>query len=185
MLGGRRAATGGAPDGLDRPPWRRRVRDPHARGDRKRRGARRDARPQAAVRKGRGVDRHGLLSDARLGLGHAAAPRRPPAVREQARRCRALRGRAARADLGGDARPRGGRAHGDSRSSIRRSSRATPPARPSGWAGAAPTSRTSAIAAMLHDIGKVVLPDRILQKPEALDPIEFEEVKRHPRPARS
>jgi diguanylate cyclase (GGDEF)-like protein/putative nucleotidyltransferase with HDIG domain len=36
------------------------------------------------------------------------------------------------------------------------------------------------IAAMLHDIGKVVLPDRILQKPEALDEGEYEEVKRHP-----
>jgi diguanylate cyclase (GGDEF)-like protein/putative nucleotidyltransferase with HDIG domain len=36
------------------------------------------------------------------------------------------------------------------------------------------------IAAMLHDIGKVVLPDRILQKPDALDQLEFEEVKRHP-----
>jgi putative nucleotidyltransferase with HDIG domain len=36
------------------------------------------------------------------------------------------------------------------------------------------------IAAMLHDIGKVVLPDRILQKPESLDDLEYEEVKRHP-----
>lgn len=36
------------------------------------------------------------------------------------------------------------------------------------------------IAAMLHDIGKVVLPDRILQKPESLDACEYEEVKRHP-----
>ena len=33
---------------------------------------------------------------------------------------------------------------------------------------------------MLHDIGKVVLPDRILQKPDSLDELEFEEVKRHP-----
>jgi HD-GYP domain-containing protein (c-di-GMP phosphodiesterase class II) len=33
---------------------------------------------------------------------------------------------------------------------------------------------------MLHDIGKVVLPDRILQKPETLDQSEYEEVKRHP-----
>jgi len=36
------------------------------------------------------------------------------------------------------------------------------------------------IAAMLHDIGKVVLPDRILQKPDSLDEHEYEEVKRHP-----
>jgi diguanylate cyclase (GGDEF)-like protein/putative nucleotidyltransferase with HDIG domain len=36
------------------------------------------------------------------------------------------------------------------------------------------------IAAMLHDIGKVVLPDRILQKPDSLDELEYEEVKRHP-----
>ena len=36
------------------------------------------------------------------------------------------------------------------------------------------------IAAMLHDIGKVTLPDRILQKPDSLDAREYEEVKRHP-----
>ena len=36
------------------------------------------------------------------------------------------------------------------------------------------------VAAMLHDIGKVVLPDRILQKPDSLDDLEYEEVKRHP-----
>jgi len=36
------------------------------------------------------------------------------------------------------------------------------------------------IAAMLHDIGKVVLPDRILQKPDSLNACEYEEVKRHP-----
>jgi HD-GYP domain-containing protein (c-di-GMP phosphodiesterase class II) len=36
------------------------------------------------------------------------------------------------------------------------------------------------IAAMLHDSGKVVLPDRILQKPDLLDELEYEEVKRHP-----
>ena len=47
-----------------------------------------------------------------------------------------------------------------------------------GWSG--PDLAHIRIAAMLHDIGKVVLPDRILQKPESLDPLEFEEVKRHP-----
>ena len=47
-----------------------------------------------------------------------------------------------------------------------------------GWTG--PDLAHLRIAAMLHDIGKVVLPDRILQKPESLDPLEFEEVKRHP-----
>ena len=47
-----------------------------------------------------------------------------------------------------------------------------------GWSG--PDLAHLRIAAMLHDIGKVVLPDRILQKPESLDPLEFEEVKRHP-----
>ncbi len=36
------------------------------------------------------------------------------------------------------------------------------------------------IAAMLHDIGKVTLPDSILQKPDSLDAREYEEVKRHP-----
>jgi diguanylate cyclase (GGDEF)-like protein/putative nucleotidyltransferase with HDIG domain len=36
------------------------------------------------------------------------------------------------------------------------------------------------IAAMLHDVGKVPVPDRILQKPGPLDPAEYEEVKKHP-----
>jgi diguanylate cyclase (GGDEF)-like protein/putative nucleotidyltransferase with HDIG domain len=47
-----------------------------------------------------------------------------------------------------------------------------------GWTG--PDLAHIRIAAMLHDIGKVVLPDRILQKPESLSTLEFEEVKRHP-----
>jgi diguanylate cyclase (GGDEF)-like protein/putative nucleotidyltransferase with HDIG domain len=47
-----------------------------------------------------------------------------------------------------------------------------------GWTGA--DLAHIRIAAMLHDIGKVVLPDRILQKPDALDHLEYEEVKRHP-----
>jgi diguanylate cyclase (GGDEF)-like protein len=47
-----------------------------------------------------------------------------------------------------------------------------------GWSG--PDLAHLRIAAMLHDIGKVVLPDRILQKPESLSDVEFEEVKRHP-----
>jgi putative nucleotidyltransferase with HDIG domain len=47
-----------------------------------------------------------------------------------------------------------------------------------GWSGA--DLAHLRIAAMLHDIGKVVLPDRILQKPESLNDLEFEEVKRHP-----
>jgi putative nucleotidyltransferase with HDIG domain len=36
------------------------------------------------------------------------------------------------------------------------------------------------MAAMLHDVGKVSLPDRILQKPGPLDAQEYEEIKRHP-----
>jgi putative nucleotidyltransferase with HDIG domain len=47
-----------------------------------------------------------------------------------------------------------------------------------GWTGA--DLAHLRIAAMLHDIGKVVLPDRILQKPDSLDDFEYEEVKRHP-----
>ena len=47
-----------------------------------------------------------------------------------------------------------------------------------GWSGA--DLAHLRIAAMLHDIGKVVLPDRILQKPDTLDAREYEEVKRHP-----
>ncbi len=47
-----------------------------------------------------------------------------------------------------------------------------------GWSG--PDLAHLRIAAMLHDIGKVVLPDRILQKPGSLSDLEYEEVKRHP-----
>jgi response regulator RpfG family c-di-GMP phosphodiesterase len=36
------------------------------------------------------------------------------------------------------------------------------------------------IAATLHDIGKVVIPDQILFKPGPLTPAEYSEVKRHP-----
>jgi diguanylate cyclase (GGDEF)-like protein/putative nucleotidyltransferase with HDIG domain len=36
------------------------------------------------------------------------------------------------------------------------------------------------IAAMLHDVGKVPVPDRILRKPGPLNEEEYEEVKRHP-----
>jgi HD-GYP domain-containing protein (c-di-GMP phosphodiesterase class II) len=32
---------------------------------------------------------------------------------------------------------------------------------------------------MVHDVGKLPMPDRILQKPGPLDPSEYEEVKRH------
>ncbi len=36
------------------------------------------------------------------------------------------------------------------------------------------------LGALLHDVGKMRLPDEILQKPEALTPEEWREVKRHP-----
>ena len=36
------------------------------------------------------------------------------------------------------------------------------------------------IAAMLHDVGKVTVPDRILCKPGPLSAEELEEIKRHP-----
>lgn len=35
------------------------------------------------------------------------------------------------------------------------------------------------LAATLHDVGKVSIPDRILNKPGALSPAEYEEIKRH------
>jgi putative two-component system response regulator len=36
------------------------------------------------------------------------------------------------------------------------------------------------LAALLHDIGKIGIPDQILQKPGALTPDEFDVIKRHP-----
>jgi diguanylate cyclase (GGDEF)-like protein/putative nucleotidyltransferase with HDIG domain len=36
------------------------------------------------------------------------------------------------------------------------------------------------LAGVLHDIGKVLIPEAILQKPAALEPDEFELIKRHP-----
>ena len=41
------------------------------------------------------------------------------------------------------------------------------------------------IAAMLHDIGKVTLPDRILQKPDSLDAANTRRSNAIPRKARS
>jgi diguanylate cyclase (GGDEF)-like protein len=50
-------------------------------------------------------------------------------------------------------------------------------ARRQGWRGAELESFT--LAAMVHDIGKLPVPDRILQKPGPLEPAEYEEVQRH------
>lgn len=36
-------------------------------------------------------------------------------------------------------------------------------------------------AALLHDIGKIGIPDRILQKPEGLTPGEYLQIKQHPK----
>jgi diguanylate cyclase (GGDEF)-like protein/putative nucleotidyltransferase with HDIG domain len=47
-----------------------------------------------------------------------------------------------------------------------------------GWGGA--DLAYLRVAAMLHDVGKVSLPDQILRKPAPLDDIEYEEVKMHP-----
>jgi diguanylate cyclase (GGDEF)-like protein/putative nucleotidyltransferase with HDIG domain len=47
-----------------------------------------------------------------------------------------------------------------------------------GWGGA--DLAYLRVAAMLHDVGKVALPDNILRKPGPLDAGEYEEVKLHP-----
>ncbi len=47
-----------------------------------------------------------------------------------------------------------------------------------GWGGA--DLAYLRVAAMLHDVGKVSLPDQILKKPGPLDDREYEEVKLHP-----
>jgi diguanylate cyclase (GGDEF)-like protein/putative nucleotidyltransferase with HDIG domain len=47
-----------------------------------------------------------------------------------------------------------------------------------GWGGA--DLAYLRVAAMLHDVGKVSLPDQILRKPGPLDEQEYEEVKMHP-----
>jgi hypothetical protein len=47
--------------------------------------------------------------------------------------------------------------------------------------GLPPSSlRALAIGGLLHDIGKLAVPERILQKPTALDDDEFEVIRRHP-----
>lgn len=37
-----------------------------------------------------------------------------------------------------------------------------------------------ALAAILHDVGKIAIPDHILNKPGKLSPVEFETIKQHP-----
>ena len=171
----------GAPDGLGRATGRRRVRDPRSGRRRERRGAHRHPRAQAAVRAGRRLDRHRDASPPTESTRRSfSATPTASSTRTSTATRPAFHRRPPRADLGGHACARRGRAHGDARSSTRRSSPATRPgiAQQLGWSGA--DLAHLRIAAMLHDIGKVVLPDRILQKPESLDEREYEEVKRHP-----
>jgi HD-GYP domain-containing protein (c-di-GMP phosphodiesterase class II) len=47
--------------------------------------------------------------------------------------------------------------------------------------GLAPSQlRSLALGGLLHDIGKLAVPDEILQKPGALDDDEFREIRKHP-----
>ena len=43
------------------------------------------------------------------------------------------------------------------------------------------TRQTVAVAALLHDVGKIGIPDAVLRKPRDLTPDEFEAVKHHPQ----
>src|SRR6202043_709248 len=46
------------------------------------------------------------------------------------------------------------------------------------------TLRTLARAGLLHDVGKIGIPDAILNKPGPLDPDEWTAIKRHPEMGR-
>ena len=43
-----------------------------------------------------------------------------------------------------------------------------------------PAQQTAEFAALLHDVGKIAVPDSILNKPTSLTPDEFEAMKKHP-----
>ena len=121
-----------------------------------------------AVFPGDGVDQDDL---------HRAADARP--LRAQARPPPARRRGAPRAELGRRAGRRGGRADG-------RAARALPRRRASYAARDRPRARVAdaidrlRLAAMLHDVGKVRVPEAILRKPAPLTEAEWDEIAKHP-----
>ena len=174
----------GAPDGHDRPRRRRRVRR-----DRPRRGPGRLRRrsqvgscsgaraPGARIRRGGGAsptdgaDRDELQrsADAKLYAGKRGS--RTRGARQDDRQG---------AQLGDRAGPRGRRAHGGPARALVEGGRVLRSGSPSGSAGAERDLELLQMAAILHDVGKVSIPDHVLRKPQPLTEREWEAIKQNP-----
>ena len=119
-----------------------------------------------------------------VGIPVALDLARTRAVAPARRRPRRGRARARRGALPRLARPR---AHDRARpprrrtpSSTRAASRCAPCRSASGSGSRKRHLRTLAIGGLLHDIGKLAVPDAILKKPGPLDDDEYAVIKRHP-----
>ena len=79
----------------------------------------------------------------------------------------------------GRSRPRSTR-RTPTRAATPSASRATPSSSRATWGSAAEEVRIIRLSALLHDVGKIGIDDRILRKPTALTNEEFEIMKTHP-----